>query len=69
MNKLIKFLIVIWLAIGFAALVLSVFHLIKANYYDALYFLGILIVAIIMFFINKRRFKLYTPKQNNSTKA
>ncbi|MCC7050756.1 MAG: hypothetical protein IT239_03125 [Bacteroidia bacterium] len=68
MSKLIKFLIGIWLLIGVAGLALSIYHLFNKNYRDAMYFAGIIIVSVIMFFINKRRYNMYVKDNASSPK-
>ena len=62
MSKLIKFLMAVWLLIAATGLITGIYFLFTKGIKDALYFFILCVVAIIMYFINKRRFKLYVKQ-------
>lgn len=65
MGKLIKILIGVWLLIGATGLVMGVYNWFTKGLKDALYFLMLALVSVIMYFINKRRYKMYiNPAQD-----
>lgn len=68
MNKLIKFLIAIWIVIGATGVVTCIVMLVKGNNKDAMYFFIMAIVGALMAFMNKRRYKLYVQGEIDKNK-
>lgn len=68
MNKLIKFLIAIWIVIGITGAVTCVVMLVKGNNKDAMYFFIMAVVGGLMALMNKRRYKLYVGGEINKNK-
>ncbi len=63
MNKTIKLLQFIWLAVAVIAVLLGFHALATKGFEDAIYFFVITLVSALMFFLNKRRYASALKKE------
>jgi hypothetical protein len=68
MTKLIKILIGIWLLIGATGIIVGGYNLITKGFKDALYFFMLAVVSVVMYFINRRRYKMYIENPQAANK-
>ena len=63
MDKMIKALQFIWLAIALVALFLGAYYVAKGNFKDGIFFFIITFAGGLMYAINKRRYQRYFNQQ------